>query len=221
MGQPILVGHHSERRHRRDIKRIDQAMGKAVEEQKKAEYYAGKAYNAENNTTIYSDDDQAVEKLKEKLAKKEKLQDTMKKANVIYRKPMTEESIEKLIALGLTRENAIAGFSPDFAGRIGFPSYALQNNNAEIRRIKGRIEQVSKMQARPETVTEVGKAEVRENSEFNSIEVSFPGKPAQEIIDELKANGFRWARQTKVWYRKRRTDDLVELAKKLATMDLV
>jgi Spy/CpxP family protein refolding chaperone len=31
MGQPILVGHHSERRHRRDIARIDSGMRNGVE----------------------------------------------------------------------------------------------------------------------------------------------------------------------------------------------
>ena len=37
-GQPILVGHHSERRHRRDLDRIDRNMRTAIEEGKKAEH---------------------------------------------------------------------------------------------------------------------------------------------------------------------------------------
>ena len=47
MGQPILVGHHSEGRHRADIKRIDNAMRKSCEESDKAKYYEGKAEAAE------------------------------------------------------------------------------------------------------------------------------------------------------------------------------
>lgn len=46
MGQPILVGHHSEKRHRRDIDKIDNAMRTSVEESKKAEYYEEKAKTA-------------------------------------------------------------------------------------------------------------------------------------------------------------------------------
>ena len=42
-GQPILVGHHSEKRHRRDLDKSWNAMGKSVEESKKAETYQGKA----------------------------------------------------------------------------------------------------------------------------------------------------------------------------------
>jgi len=42
-GQPILVGHHSEGKHRRTIERADRAMGKACEESKKAERYESRA----------------------------------------------------------------------------------------------------------------------------------------------------------------------------------
>lgn len=43
MGQPILVGHYSERRHRKAIERIDRNMQKSVEETQKAEYFSDKA----------------------------------------------------------------------------------------------------------------------------------------------------------------------------------
>ena len=42
-GQPILVGHHSESRHRNALKRSDQAMRKSVEEQDKAKSHEHKA----------------------------------------------------------------------------------------------------------------------------------------------------------------------------------
>lgn len=47
MGQPILVGHHSERHHRRDIERMDNGMRKSVGLSKKAEYYSDRAQSAE------------------------------------------------------------------------------------------------------------------------------------------------------------------------------
>lgn len=43
MGQPILVGHHSERRHRNDLERSDNAMRKSLEEDKKATSHGNKA----------------------------------------------------------------------------------------------------------------------------------------------------------------------------------
>jgi hypothetical protein len=42
-GQPILVGHHSEARARRDVERIDRNMRKGIAEGEKAEHYASRA----------------------------------------------------------------------------------------------------------------------------------------------------------------------------------
>jgi hypothetical protein len=49
LGQPILIGHHSEGRHRRDIARCHSAMDKSVEHQKKSEHYEYKAAVAASN----------------------------------------------------------------------------------------------------------------------------------------------------------------------------
>lgn len=46
MGQPILVGHHSEKRHRRDLDKIDNSMRKSCQEDDKAKYYENKVQNA-------------------------------------------------------------------------------------------------------------------------------------------------------------------------------
>ncbi|MFF2940213.1 DUF3560 domain-containing protein [Streptomyces niveus] len=46
-GQPILVGHHSERRHRRAIERSDNNMRKSIEESGKATHYSHRAEAAE------------------------------------------------------------------------------------------------------------------------------------------------------------------------------
>lgn len=43
---------------------------------------------------------------------------------------------------------------------------------------------------------------VQENKQFNGIEVIFEEKPSRETLDTLKANGFRWHRQRKLWYAK-------------------
>ncbi|MBI6005864.1 hypothetical protein H8J86_07850 [Clostridium perfringens] len=44
--------------------------------------------------------------------------------------------------------------------------------------------------------------EVTYNEEKNGIEVKFNTKPAQEVINDLKANGFRWHSIKKIWYAK-------------------
>ena len=92
LGQPILVGHHSEGRHRRDISKIDNAMRKSVEESKKAEYFQEKAKAAENNTAISSDDPDALVKLQEKLAKMEKNQEFYKAVNKLVKSKKLSEA---------------------------------------------------------------------------------------------------------------------------------
>lgn len=46
LGQPVLVGHHSQRRHERDLERIDRHMGRAVAEHERAEAAASGAERA-------------------------------------------------------------------------------------------------------------------------------------------------------------------------------
>ena len=59
LGQPILVGHHSEKRHRKGLTRIDEHFAKAKEHYDKAEYFRRRAAAAESNVVIFSDDETA------------------------------------------------------------------------------------------------------------------------------------------------------------------
>ena len=54
MGQPILVGHHSEKRHRKALERADNAMRRAIETSNKAAELEARA--ASPSTAISSDD---------------------------------------------------------------------------------------------------------------------------------------------------------------------
>ena len=76
MGQPILIGHHSEKRHRKDLERIDKEMRKSIQESEKAEYYRNKIDNIDNSKAISSDDPQAIEKLQARIKelKKKKIE---------------------------------------------------------------------------------------------------------------------------------------------------
>ena len=70
-GQPILVGHHSEKKHRKLIKRAQDDIRKSIEEDNKSKFYKERVITAENSKVIYSDDPQAINKLKEKLERLE------------------------------------------------------------------------------------------------------------------------------------------------------
>lgn len=83
-GQPILVGHHSEGRHRRDLARADRHMAKAVEFAKKAERLDQRA-EAVGHGGIASDDPDALQQLRAKLAERQTRQEKMKAANKAQR----------------------------------------------------------------------------------------------------------------------------------------
>jgi hypothetical protein len=46
-------------------------------------------------------------------------------------------------------------------------------------------------------------AKIRFNEEKGGIEIIFAGKPAKEVLTDLKASGFRWSQNQGCWYAKR------------------
>ena len=67
MGQPILVGHHSEKHHRRDLERADNAMHRTIEESEKAQHLRQRA-DGLGKHGISSDDPTAPDQITERIA---------------------------------------------------------------------------------------------------------------------------------------------------------
>lgn len=211
-GQPILVGHHSEKRHRADAARIHNNMRKGVEASDKADYYAGKAASV-GKGGISSDDPEAIDKLQEKLAGMEARQEQMKAANKIVRskKLGDEEKIAGLKELGITAAVAKSLMEGDYMGRTGYASFELSNNNANIRRVRERISQLAQREKVREALEEEkgeavreeqhGSITYRENIEENRVQLIFPGKPDRATRTLLKRHGFRWSRYEQAWQR--------------------
>ncbi len=53
------------------------------------------------------------------------------------------------------------------------------------------------------------------NNELNGIELVFEARPAKEILESIKAAGFRWHNLKKLWYAKK-TPERMALAEKLS-----
>jgi hypothetical protein len=201
-GQPILVGHHSERGHRRALEKHDRWMRKGVELQKLADEAARRSATVSH--AISSDDPDAIDKLREKLAKLERMQEAMKAGNKIVRsKKLTDdEKVAELVKLGLRESTAREALKPDFCGRYGFPSYAISNNNAEIRRCKERIAAMERRATEEERPDTKGPGlTIREDRDDNRLLLIFPGKPAEAVRSELKSHGFRWSPDRGAWCR--------------------
>ena len=163
---------------------------------------------------ISSDDPQAVEKLEAKLAALEKHQETMKAANTAIRMKDPAKGDAKLAELGYTPEDIAKLREPDFCGRIGYPAYLLQNNNANIRRIRGRIEELKKRTENTPEGWEFDGGRVVVNTAENRLQIIFDGKPDADIRTELKSEGFRWAPSQGAWQRQL-TDNAMRAARRL------
>jgi len=204
-GQPILVGHHSEGRDRRYRARIHSTFGKSFALQEKADRLAQKAASV-GTGGISSDDPDAVVKLQKQLDDAKAGHERMKKVNRVIRDRAGDEDaqIDGLLALGwLTNDQARDLVMPDFCGRVGFPSYALQNSNANIRRIEQRIRELQKAREATDVEIEADGYTYREDVEDNRACFIFPGKPDEATRQLLKRYGFRWSpsREGKPWVR--------------------
>lgn len=77
-GQPILVGHYSEKKHKRLIEKAHNDIKKSIEMDDKSRFYSNRAESAENSKVIYNDDPNAIEKLKRKLERLENQRNNIK-----------------------------------------------------------------------------------------------------------------------------------------------
>lgn len=199
LGQPILIGHHSERRDRAYRGRIESKYRRGYDLHQKAEALRGRAVAMRQNTAIFSDDPQASEKISDKVAQLEERQARMRQANALLRKG----DDAGLLAMGFT-EGGIASLKrPDFCGRTGFADYQLTNNNANIRRLRQRLTTLEAHAQDETSESIIGETRIIDNVEANRVQILFPAKPSPETRTALKAHGFRWAPSEGAWQRQR------------------
>lgn len=150
---------------------------------------------------ISADDPQAVAKLEAKLAKLEAAQETMKGVNAYYRKHGTLEGCTLLKPEQVKELQEGMAQSWHLEKNKPFQSFELSNNNAEIRRIRGRIEQLKQHEEKSFVGWEFDGGRVEANKTDNRLQIFFDEKPDDAARAELKANGFKWAPSAGAWQR--------------------
>jgi hypothetical protein len=133
-GQPILVGHHSERKHRQAIERSQRQASKSIEHSDMARRHrqAAETIEAQLDASIYDDDPDAIERLSERIEQREAKRKEMEAANSAYRKQHRDE------LKGMT------AYERDRA--VPYPGYALSNLGGCIRRDKERLARLERNQ---------------------------------------------------------------------------
>ena len=149
---------------------------------------------------IRQDDPQAIPKLEKKLAGLEKAQETMKAVNAYYRKHGTLDGCPHLSPENLENLKADMASSWHYEKKP-FQSWELSNNNAEIRRIRQRIDSLTRARETVYVGWEFEGGHVEANREQSRLQVFFDGKPDADTRQQLKEHGFRWAPSVGAWQR--------------------
>ena len=149
---------------------------------------------------ISADDPQAVSKLEKKLEKLEAAQELMKAVNAYYRKHGTLDGCPHLTPQGIENLKAdmVSGWHYE---KKPFQSWQLSNNSAEIRRVKSRIEDLTRHKEAAYVGWEFEGGTVEINRDDNRLQIFFEGKPDASVREELKSNGFRWSPKAEAWQR--------------------
>lgn len=180
-------------------------MLRSVHESEKAAYYRQKAEAVENNDNIYIGDEDAVERLKEKIAKLTTLQDQMKESNKILRNSKLThiEKIDAIVALGVSDAKATRIVRENLV----FPGYTLTNNNAKINAAKKQLAKAEDMASKEDMEYTVDGVTIEECYSENRVRIYFPGVPDVDTRILLRRNGFHWAKSMGCWqgYITRRT----------------
>lgn len=171
--------------------------------------------NDMNPTQIRGVGDKQLEQLETKLNDLKERQQMMKDVNKIIRskKDVKNKIIERT---GLKESTVDEIMKPDFAGRVGFPSYELTNNNANIKRLEGRVAEMKKKISnldKPPIEHEFSDLIVNgekfegvdgtmvKNYAEDRYQLLFNSKPDSKVRTALKKHGFRWSPKNTAWQR--------------------
>jgi hypothetical protein len=153
------------------------------------------------NHTISASDPQAVEKLTERLQSCEALQTTMKAVNAHWRKTGTCQgapgiSDEQAAKLDTKVRNATVSWE-----RQPFSSYNLTNNNAEIKRLKTRIAEITRNREVGFAGWEFDGGRAEANTALNRLQLIFDERPDKDQHSALRHAGFVYSHTNGAYQR--------------------
>jgi hypothetical protein len=153
---------------------------------------------------ISADLGDAADQIRARIVNLETLQERFKQVNKVVRgKLPREDKTKKLLELGIKPENIEATFTPGFDGKPGIDSYAITNNNANIKRLRERLAQIEATKERPMLSASFSGGRVEENESNNRVQIFYESKPDSDIIKKLKSRGFHWSPSEGAWQRQR------------------
>jgi hypothetical protein len=195
-GTPVLRGHHSEKRHLRDLDRINSRMSKAVQLDKDAARLERRAKAAEASDAISSDAPDAVERIRQEIAEAEAFRDRWKAINKALRSKREDKRRAAVLELKLTPEEirTIKCSTLD-------TGYVTTNAGANIRRLKQRLIEIQQADAADGQREEFDGGYIEQSE--NRVRVYLDSKPSRELCKLFRSRGFVFSRNAgNAWQRK-------------------
>lgn len=209
IGQPILVGHHSERRHRRHLERINRLVQAGYDAGNRADQLEQRIESIKSANAIQTDNPDAVVLINEKINQLTKSIEYSKKINKLllkFSRVDVYETIEHFKALTDDDSKFIVKHLTSCAHFYACKDTRLltlstTNSGAEIRRLKKRLIELEKVSQgfEPFTINEISVSLVD-----GQVQIDFPKKPSEATRQVIKGYGmaFKWSSYSKKWVRK-------------------
>lgn len=167
---------------------------------------------------IMSGDSDAVARLEDKIRQAEAHQEQMKTVNNAHKKFLKDPASLDKSGFSESVKQIIRNYVPAYSWEPHpFAPFELTNNNANIRRMKQRLEGLRRAKATPETEIENESNGIRleDSPADNRVRLFFPDKPSADVRSTLKSKGFRWTPSLGCW-QAYRNHWSIELAKQIA-----
>ena len=213
-GQPILVGHHSERRHRKALEKQDTNMRRGVEASEKAKTLRSREKGV-GTAGISSDDPEAVVKLKTKLQDLEEGNAVAKRINAAMRKARKAAGglgtkadrdptvIQAGLKAGLEHPEATEAIrrALEATARVFYGPPDLGSNANIQRTVRQRIEALCKEATAEEMREETDLFSVEEDRRENRLLLTPKSQLRKESFRWVRSQGFNWSRRDQTFKR--------------------
>lgn len=193
-----------------NVRRNEKANNAARSRYEEFSHWRKKYFEAVNRIPTKSPE-QELDEAEHKLNEAVNFQEEIKEVNKLLRKNKfknttaakeflkTEEYSEKVIEALKTYDYTFTSQNDEF---VYILPHHLTNNNALIKRLKEKVQIMLTRIERKNTWKDIQFEGGYITIEDDRLKIYHESKPSQEIINEIKSNGYRWSPHWKCWCRK-------------------
>jgi hypothetical protein len=169
-------------------------MRAAIESQEMAQHHKSVAVSLQNalDTSIFSDDRDAVEALEARIAEREAESERMRFINKAHAKYIKTGKLDAGLTPAETAQ--IQNYKPAHSWEPHpYAPFQLSNLRERITADKKRLETIKMRNARTERAKNSGGVVIEKSADGARCQVSFAEKPAREILNDLRGADFHFS----------------------------